>query len=92
MQVDRSTVPGRAVLYHCRPRDGSRFGIVGDRDGIQQLVIYDPADGDTPLQTITLEPDEADQLAQLLHSAPIRDRLAELERRVNQLGDGRRIV
>ncbi|WP_255222358.1 hypothetical protein [Nocardia otitidiscaviarum] len=41
------------------------------------------------MQTLTLEPDEADRLAELLHSAPIRDRVAELERRIDELSGER---
>lgn len=89
MQVDLSTVPGEGVLHHCRTRDGSQFCLIVRPDGARQLVIYHPADHDTPLRTITLESDEADQVAELLHSAPIQDRLAELERRIDRLSSGR---
>jgi TrkA domain protein len=37
------------------------------------------------MQAILLEPDEADQLAEILHSQPIADRLVSLERRVGEL-------
>ncbi|WP_306363610.1 hypothetical protein [Nocardia sp. CC227C] len=88
MEIDLSTVPGRAVLHHCRSRDGSRFALVVRADGVRQIVVYHAVGHDAPSQTLTLEPDEADRLAELLHSTPLRDRLAELERRVDELTGG----
>ncbi|MFC4372717.1 hypothetical protein ACFO5K_01285 [Nocardia halotolerans] len=91
MHIDLSTVPGTGVLHHCRCRDGSQFRLIVRPNGTRQIVIYHPDDHDTPAQVITFEPDEADQLAQLLHSAPVQDRLADLERRLDQLsGDHKR--
>ncbi|MBF6135113.1 hypothetical protein IU501_19160 [Nocardia otitidiscaviarum] len=89
MEIDLSTVPGRAVLHHCRTRDGSRFALIVRADGTRQIVVYHRVGHDAPLQTLTLEPDEADRLAELLHSAPIRDRVAELERRIDELSGER---
>lgn len=89
MQVDLSTVPGEGTLHHCRTRDGSRFCLIVRSDGARQLVIYRPDGHDAPLQIITSESDEADQLADLLHSTPIQDRLATLERRLDRLSDER---
>jgi K+/H+ antiporter YhaU regulatory subunit KhtT len=89
MQVDLSTVPGEGVLHHCRTRDGSQFCVITRPDGARQLVIYHPDGHDTPLQTVTLESDEADQVAEFLHSTPIQDRLAALERRLDRLSGER---
>ncbi|AWK76367.1 hypothetical protein CBI38_33575 (plasmid) [Rhodococcus oxybenzonivorans] len=89
MHIDLSTVPGEGVLHHCRTRDGSRFCLIVRPDGARQIVIYHPDTHDTPLQTITLEPDEADQAAELLHSTSIQDRLADVERRLDQLSGKR---
>ncbi|MGW5917466.1 hypothetical protein ACWFPY_00605 [Nocardia fluminea] len=89
MQVDLSTVPGEGVLHDCRTREGSQFRVITRPDGTRQLVIYYPPGHDTPLQTITLESDEADQVAELLHSIPLQDRVVELERRLDQLSNRR---
>jgi TrkA domain protein len=48
-------------------------------------VTYDGRDLDEPARAITLEPDEADQVAEILHTHPIADRLLSLERRVDEL-------
>ncbi|TSE01932.1 hypothetical protein FOS14_00605 [Skermania sp. ID1734] len=81
MEITRSTVPGAGVLHQLITRDGQRFAVLVTRD--RQLFVYDGAD--EPYQVIALEPDEADQVAQLLQSRSIPDRLATVERLVDQL-------
>ncbi len=85
MHIDRTTVPGSGVLHHIITREGERFGVLVEPDLNRHLYIYDQGDPDVPERTIQLEPDEADQLAEILHSQPIADRLLELERRVDEL-------
>ena len=85
MEVFRTTVPGDGVIHQFATRGGQRFGLVIDETGRRTLVVYDPADPDVPQQSIVLEQDEADQVAEILHSRPVLDRLAELERRLAEL-------
>ncbi|MEO5317774.1 hypothetical protein ACLKOZ_19365 [Arthrobacter sp. R4] len=90
MEITHSTVPGSGVLHDCQTRDGQQFRILVARPGGREIFVYDPADPDRVVARIVLEEDEADQVAELLHSQPITDRLAELERRVAQIaGSGR---
>ncbi|MEN3535733.1 hypothetical protein AAH991_11515 [Microbispora sp. ZYX-F-249] len=82
MDVTRATLPGVATVVHqCVTRDGQRFGVLVEKSGRRRLLVYDSAEPDTPLQAITLDQREADQLADILHSRPVLDRLAHLERR-----------
>lgn len=76
-------------MHQFTTRDGQQFGVVVDNAGRRSLLIYDSADPDTPGHTIVLEPDEADQLAEVLHTKSIPDRLAALERRLAELAKGR---
>jgi K+/H+ antiporter YhaU regulatory subunit KhtT len=85
MRIDRTTVAGNGVLHHIAPRRGGRFGLLVDADNTRQFFTYEGSDLDVPAQAILLEPDEADQLAEILHSQPIADRLVSLERRVGEL-------
>jgi hypothetical protein len=48
-------------------------------------VYADARDFDVPARAILLAPDEADQVAEILHSQPVADRLLLLERRVDEL-------
>ncbi len=90
METTHSTVPGAGVLHDCQTRDGQQFRILIARRGRCELFIYDAAEPDRAVARIVLEEDEADQVAELLHSQPITDRIAELERRVDQLAGSRR--
>jgi TrkA domain protein len=85
MRIDRTTVPGSGVLHHIVTRDGERFCLLVDADSNRHLFTYDTTDFDTPARAIVLQPDEADQLADILHSRPTADRLLALERRVDEL-------
>ena len=90
MRIDRTTVAGNGVLHHIVPRRGGRLGLLVDADNTRHLFTYDAGtydggDRDVPAQAILLEPDEADQVAEILHSQPITDRLLALERRVRAL-------
>ncbi|MEV6280124.1 hypothetical protein [Nocardia sp. NPDC051832] len=87
MQVDRTTIPGLGVVHHLRTRGDARFAIRTAAGGRKHLLIY--GDADEPAMEIALDPDEADECAQLLHSTSITDRVARLERRLAELTHGR---
>lgn len=87
MDVTRTTVPGTGTVHHYVTRGGQQFGVLLDRTDRHRLLVYGSADFDVPAQTIVLEQDEADQLAELLHSKPIVDRVADLERRFSELAE-----
>ena len=90
METTPSTVPGTGLLYDCQTRDGQQFRILVARPGRCEIFIYDSAEPDRAVARVVLEEDEADQVAELLHSQPITDRIAALERRVARLaGSGR---
>lgn len=84
MEIDRTTIPGSGVLHTCRSRAGHRFGVLAGTRADRQLIVFDPT-GDTPLRVIELETDEADEVAEILHSRPVLDRIADLERRMSEL-------
>ncbi|MBF6455254.1 hypothetical protein [Nocardia cyriacigeorgica] len=89
MDIDRATVPGKGVVHHFRTRAGARFALLATGNGDKQLLVYGDPPRDEPLRAIVLESDEADCLAELLHSAPLPDRVARLERCLDQLIDER---
>lgn len=88
VDITYRTVPGTGALHHFRTRGGQRFGVLVHRAGQRSLLIYDfddPDDADVPVQTIVMEHHEADQIADILHSRPLADRLAHVERRLAEL-------
>jgi TrkA domain protein len=90
METTHSTVAGTGVLHDCLTRGGQQFRILDSRSGRREIFVYDPADPNRTVATIVLQEDEADLVSELLHSRPISDRIAELERRVAQLAAGGR--
>jgi len=82
MQVTHITVPGVGVMHDLSTRDGQQFRLLVEESGIQ-LSVY--GSDDEPVTTVALERDEADVVADLLHSRPIPDRMAELERRFAEI-------
>ena len=82
MQITRNAVPGLGELYDGVTRAGQHLRILVERSGERHLFLYSQSD---EVITITFEGDEADRVAELLHSAPLPDRMAALERRVSEL-------
>ena len=79
-------MPGNdVVVHHITTRGGDRLCLMVEHGGSRHLFTYDGGDLDAPAWEIVLESDEADQLAEVLHSRPIKDRLLSLERRVDEL-------
>ena len=85
MRIDRTTVPGSGVLHHLVTRDGERFCLLVDGASNRHFFTYDGSDLDVHARAIFMEPDEADQVAEILHSRPLSDRLTSLERRIDEL-------
>ena len=86
MHIHRNTVTADSVVaHHITTREGDRLCLIVDAGGSRHLFTYDGGDLDAPAWEIVLEPDEADHLAEVLYSRPIKDRLRSLERRVDEL-------
>ncbi|MED7924518.1 hypothetical protein SMD20_09760 [Nonomuraea sp. LP-02] len=85
MHITHATVPGIGTVHHLDTQEGDRLAVIVSRTGQHSLVLYDRADPDTPAHTVELDQQEADQLADLLHSRPLTDRLSEIERRLASL-------
>ncbi|MFC9898097.1 hypothetical protein ACFVMC_30775 [Nocardia sp. NPDC127579] len=79
MQVDRTTIPGLGVVHHLRTRGGARFAVLAEAGGRKHVLVYGSDAADEPSIDVALDPDEADECAQLLHSTSIFDRVARLE-------------
>lgn len=79
------------MMHHCVTRSGAHFRVLEDKSGSRTLFVYGMPDvselpaSDDQFVTIELDEDEADYLANMLHSRPIPDRLADLERRMEEI-------
>ncbi|GAB3660555.1 hypothetical protein GCM10027589_22360 [Actinocorallia lasiicapitis] len=85
MDISFNTVPGTGVLHRFADADGREFSLLVRHDGTRRLIVPDPSRPDAPGLCFDLSQDEADRVADVLHSRPILDRLAALERKLGQI-------
>ncbi|MER7129457.1 cation:proton antiporter regulatory subunit [Streptosporangium saharense] len=85
MDVEQTALPGIGLRHEFTTRSGRRIGIVSHRTGRRDLVIYDPNDPDRACETVKLNDEEADALAELLGAPRIVQRLNALHREVEGL-------
>jgi TrkA domain protein len=86
VDITPSTIPGVGHSHEITTRTGRRFSVLVEHTG-RRVLLVDRTGGadDAVREQIVLDPDEADQLADLLHQRSVADRLAELERQVARL-------
>ncbi len=82
MDVERTALPGIGLRHEFRTEKGQLAAVVSHVSGRRDLVIYRPDDPDTVLATLCLNTDEANGVAELLGTARIVERLADLQRQV----------
>jgi TrkA domain protein len=85
MDVERTALPGIGLRHMFTTARGRRIGTISHRDGRRDLLVYDRDDPDTCVLTVPLTAEEANALAELLGTARIVERLAELHRQVEGL-------
>jgi TrkA domain protein len=85
MDVERTALPGIGLQHVFTTGRGRRIGVVSHRSGRRDIVVYQREDPDSAAETVTLTPEEAIVLAELLESSRVVERLAELERHAGVL-------
>lgn len=85
MDVERTALPGIGLRHVFTTARGRRIGTISHRGGRRDLLVYDRDDPDTCVLSVPLTSQEADALAELLGTARIVERLAELHRQVEGL-------
>jgi TrkA domain protein len=71
------------VCHTATTEAGQRLGIISHVSGRREIVLYDPDDPDRAARTVSLDPDEAQHIADLLNATVTIDHVTELERRVD---------
>jgi TrkA domain protein len=82
VEIEQTALPGIGLRHEFTTRSGRRIGIVSHRTGRRDLVIYDPDDPDRACETVKLNDEEADALAELLGAPRVVQRLNDLHREV----------
>ncbi|MFF7452285.1 MULTISPECIES: TrkA C-terminal domain-containing protein [unclassified Streptomyces] len=88
MDVDEVLLPGVGLRYEFVNHDGDRVGVVAQRSGDFELVVYPGDDPDEAQSVLRLTSQEADTLAEILGAPRIAERFADLTREVPGLSAG----
>jgi TrkA domain protein len=81
-RVEQRALPGIGVCQDVVTRKGRRIGILTHRDGHRELVVYDRDDPDAAAESVPLNGDEANALAELLGAPQLVRQLAEAQEQV----------
>ena len=85
MDIEETRLPGIGLRHDFVTRAGRRLGIVSQRTGERDLVVYDPDDPDACSTSVELTEQESDALAELLGAPRIVQRLKRLRDEVEGL-------
>jgi len=85
VDVERTDLPGIGLRHEFRTSRGQNAAVISHHTGRRDVVVYHRDDPDTALATLTLTPDEANGLAELLGTARIVERLARLQKQATGL-------
>ncbi|HEY7224747.1 MAG TPA: TrkA C-terminal domain-containing protein [Micromonosporaceae bacterium] len=82
MEVERTALPGIGLRHEFYTGKGQHAAVVSHVSGRRDIVIYRQHDPDSVAATLSLSTDEANGVAELLGTARIVERLADLQRQV----------
>ena len=80
--VDETQLPGMGVRYDFTTEDGVRLGVLVHRTGRRDIFVYSAEDPDECVMTVTLRPDDARTIAELLGASRIAEHLAAVQQQV----------
>ena len=66
MHLERLALPGIGTRFRIHTGQGTWVGVIRHTDGRRELLIYAPQDPDTVRVAVTLTPEEAHELAEIL--------------------------
>jgi TrkA domain protein len=82
VEVERTALPGIGLRHEFYTGKGQHAAVVSHVSGRRDIVIYRQHDPDSVAATLSLSTDEANGIAELLGTARIVERLADLQRQV----------
>lgn len=85
MEVERTALPGIGLRHEFVTAKGQHAAVVSHVSGRREIVLYGSEDPDTAAATLSLSADEANGVAELLGTARIVERLADLRQQVTGL-------
>jgi TrkA domain protein len=83
--VSETPLPGLGVRFEFVTKAGTRLGVLQRQAGRIDLLVYDPQDPDSVLDSVSLDDEEARTLAELLGSSRVVEDLGRLRQRIEGL-------
>jgi TrkA domain protein len=72
-EIDETELPGIGVRREFTTRDGTRMGVIINRSGRRDLLLYDRDDPDVCRSVVPLDDRDSDTLADLLGASQVVD-------------------
>ncbi|NAZ80636.1 potassium transporter TrkA [Kineococcus sp. R8] len=85
VDLEETKLPGVGLRHDFTTARGRRIGVVSQRGGDRELLLYSQDDPDACHAVVDLDPDEAEVLAELLGQPRVVERLARLREQVEGL-------
>jgi TrkA domain protein len=83
--VSETTLPGVGVRYDFLTSGGARVGVLVHRTGRRDLLLYSRDDPDALATQVSLDPDDARTLSELLGASRIAEHLAAVQQDIEGL-------
>lgn len=80
--VDETPLPGLGIRYDFNTDAGDRLGVLVHRTGRRDVFVYSADDPDECVISVTLRPDDARTLAELLGASRVAEHLTALQQQV----------
>lgn len=88
MEIRETRLPGVGLRYEFDNADGDRIGVIAQRGGECEVLVYSGADPDTGRRVFRLTGDEAEAMAQILGAPRMVESYADLTREIPGLHSG----
>lgn len=88
MEIRETRLPGVGLRYEFDNSEGDRIGVIAQRGGEFEVLVYSGADPDTGRRVFRLTGDEAEALAQILGAPRMVESYADLTREIPGLHSG----
>jgi TrkA domain protein len=85
VELEETKLPGVGLRHDFTTVRGRRIGVISQRNGDRELLVYSQDDPDACHSVVDLEPEEAEVLAELLGQPRVIERLARLREQIEGL-------
>ena len=83
--ITETKLPGVGVRYEFTTAEGERVGVVSQRSGGREIVVYDRQDPDACAFTLRLSSGEARTMTEVLGASQVSEVLADVQHRIQGL-------